>query len=170
MINPDSTSNASADRLSVGDIVTATIVDPQRFGLFVQINGAYEGFIDVLDISSDGSPIDWDTLPQAGSMVEAVVISIEENGTYRLSLKNSFKDLKERWLEYKRRVDMETVLTGRIFWCRKGEVLVYIGKPFRARLTNPRFDAHDWNNEDRMIRCRIVGFDDRLLEILVEEE
>ena len=169
-INTDVTGGSEEDRPSIGDIVTAVVVDVPPFGLFVEIDGVHRGFIDVLDISADGSRVDMSNLPQPGTMVEAVVIGIEEDGAYRLSLRSSFKNLKERWLQYKREMNLGTVVMGPIRQCRNGKVLIDIGAPFIAELTNPSFDADDWNNVGLQIQCRIAGFDDRLLRVLVEEE
>jgi hypothetical protein len=160
--------------IKVGDVVTATVREIVPFGMFVSFDDGALGIIDVLHLSPDGGRIDWDALPQPGERLEVSVFYYQPNGIFKVSRLESLKEMGarremiERWEAYRSSISLGTEYDGWFGFSRDGAI-VSMQAPFDACLVGARMDVDDPANWRRRLRCRVVGFDDRVQRVLVEE-
>jgi ribosomal protein S1 len=174
--------------IRIGDIVMARVEQIEPFGIFISFDDEVmgivdvphltpdgrriDGIIDVLHLSPDGSPLDRDALPQPGEQVEVVVLEYQDNDIFKVSRLESLKEMGARrkiigrWEAYRNSISLGTKYEG---WIRRDTTTVCIGEPFYASLVASRIDVDDPANRGRSLRCRVVGFDDRVQRVLVEE-
>lgn len=82
----------AAERYPIGSKVKGSVARVSPFGIFLKLDDEIEGLVHISEISPDGRIEDPDTLAKEGQMMEAQVISVEQDDR-RLGL--SIKALQE---------------------------------------------------------------------------
>ncbi len=69
----------AAERYPVGTMVKGSVARVTPFGIFLKLDAEIEGLIHISEISPDGRIEDPDTIAKEGQMMEAKVISVEQD-------------------------------------------------------------------------------------------
>ena len=102
--------------LTVSETQNAELLPAVRLGLgalgiLVELESGVMGVVDLLRLDPDGRRGDgWESVPRVGESVEMVVVGVDNDVWYTLSMRRAGWLLKERWLEYAPRVEVGAVV------------------------------------------------------------
>jgi ribosomal protein S1 len=153
---------------SVGDVVVGKVVMWRPFGVFVEFENGARGVIDIMNIDPDDGSVDWSTVPKVGESVKSVVLEVENDFSYLLTLKRKFWSLKEEWENYVSQLEIGAVVTGAVDQNGRWRIFVNFGRG-RGKLIESDVVQGDYTSVGRTLNCRIVGVDSRFMHVLLKQ-
>lgn len=116
--------DASMKYFGHGDPVSGTIVQIDRDGVLVDIGDKSEAFVPKAELTNRRN-VDIHEIVQLGQVVEAVVLSKNEEGQYILSMKQN--EIEAIWNDLLNRFELSIPIVGKVSKIVKGGLIVDIG-------------------------------------------
>ena len=125
MINFEELLNESLKSLHTGDVVTGTVTEISKTGIYLDLGAKVTGSIDIEQIT-DASDVNLRDMFKIGDEVKAFVIHVDDNkGVATLSKKRVDQD--QNWFKMAEYYEAGTILEGVVAAVVKGGLVVTIG-------------------------------------------
>jgi len=116
--------DASIKHFGHGQPVSGTVVQIDRDGVLVDIGDKSEAFVPKNELTNKKN-VDINEIVQIGQVVEATVLSKNEEGQYILSLKQN--EVEAIWNDIQNRFELSIPIVGKVVKMVKGGLIVDIG-------------------------------------------